>query len=297
MAVPSKAALYKPILEIAVEADELWSKAQFVEAIGERLSLTTEDMAERIPSGARRILDRTDWALYDLMKAGLMDRPIPGRFRINSAGRDYFKEHTDSITNAELSRLARLLESPDPSTATNSLASPIIDDDTSPQDRIRGAHDELRKRLADELLDNISMMSPSHFEQLVLDLLKKMGYGEPERVGGPGDGGIDGIINQDALGLEKVYIQAKRWKGQVGDLEIRNFSGSLDVQGASKGVFVTTSRFAAKARDAAKQSKLTIRLIDGPELANLMISYEVGVITQYTYKIQKLDGNYFSEES
>ena len=174
-----------------------------------------------------------------------------------------------------------------------------LDDDTSPRDKIHSAHRELREKLEDELLVSISQISPESFERLGLNLLKKMGYGEPEPTGGPGDAGIDGIIHQDALGLEKVYIQAKRWKGQVGEPEIRTFSGSLDARGATKGVFVTTSRFSASAQQTAKTisaGNKFIRLIDGPELARLMIDHEVGVITQHTYKIQKLDENYFADE-
>ena len=130
-------------------------------------------------------------------------------------------------------------------------------------------------------------------------LLVKMGYGQGETVGRSGDGGIDGIIDQDALGLEKVYIQAKRWGSQVGEPEIRNFSGSLDPYGATKGVFITTSTFSSTARQTAQNisagNKL-IRLVDGDELARLMIRYGVGVVTETTYEVKKLDENYFAED-
>ena len=156
----------------------------------------------------------------------------------------------------------------------------------------------LRAHLANELLESLSKVSPDLFEQLVVALLEKMDYGKGDVVGGSGDGGIDGIINQDALGLEKVYIQAKRWASQVGEPEIRNFSGSLDARGASKGVFITTSRFSGTASQTARTisagSKF-IRLIDGPELASLMIDHDVGVITETTYKVKKLDENYFAD--
>ena len=172
------------------------------------------------------------------------------------------------------------------------------DDDASPQDKIDAGYRELRDKLVDDLLDSISQISPESFEQLVVDLLQKMGYGKGQVVGKSGDRGIDGIINQDALGLEKVYLQAKRWQNTVGEPDIRNFIGSLVVaEGASKGVFVTNSTFSASARQTAQTtSNMFIRLIDGPELAKLMIDHNVGVITQYTYKIQKLDENYFSDE-
>ena len=134
---------------------------------------------------------------------------------------------------------------------------------------------------------------------MVVRLLEEMEYGEGQSVGGSGDGGIDGIINQDPLGLEKVYIQAKRWQNQVGEPEIRNFSGSLEVRGANKGVFITSSSFSSTARNAAGRisagSKF-IRLIDGRELACLVIAHNVGVITEITYDVKKLDENYFAEE-
>jgi len=157
----------------------------------------------------------------------------------------------------------------------------------------------VQERLADELLQSIAALTPDRFERLVVQLLVKMGYGEGRPVGRSGDGGIDGIISQDPLGLEKVYIQAKRWSNQVGDPEIRNFSGSLDAKGATKGVFITASTFNTTAKRTAQTisagNKL-IRLIDGRELSKLMIEHGVGVVTEYTYEVKKLDENYFAEE-
>ena len=162
------------------------------------------------------------------------------------------------------------------------------------------AFKESMAKLADDLLSQIRNESPIRFEFLVLDLLSRMGYGQPAHTGRSGDGGIDGIINQDALGLEKVYVQAKRWANQVGEPEIRNFSGSLDPHGATKGVFITTSTFSSVARQTARTisaGNKFIRLVDGNELAHLMIRHGVGVVTTYTYEIKKLDENYFSEEN
>ena len=159
---------------------------------------------------------------------------------------------------------------------------------------------QTQRELASELLEGVRTVSPDHFEILVVDLLVKMGYGQGEAVGRVGDGGIDGIINQDPLGLEKVYIQAKRYTaGSVGEPDIRNFAGSMIARGATKGVFITTSRFSSTAVQTAanvSQRNETIRLVDGNELAQLMIRHGVGVITEYTYEIKKLDENYFAEE-
>ena len=306
MAVPPKDALYCPILEIATEIDEPWSRAQFTKAIGNRLSLTTEDKAERIPSGGQRIYDRVDWALHDLRLAGLVERPSRGRFRITSAGREYLKANSGKIITSDLSKLATQQELGDangpPSTLTTRSVTHITDDeDASPEDQIDIAHCELQKKLIDDLLGSISDISSDAFERLVVKLLEKMDYGKGEVVGRSGDGGIDGIITRDPLGLEKVYIQAKRWKdaSAVDPDKISAFSGNLDRRGATKGVFVTRSRFTSGARQAADEISgggKFIRLIDGPELAKLMIAHEVGVITQKTYKIQALDENYFAEE-
>ena len=157
-------------------------------------------------------------------------------------------------------------------------------------------HRELNDRLAYELLESAKGMAPDRFEDLVVELLEEMGYGEGEAIGRSGDEGIDGIVNQDPLGLEKVYIQAKRWQNQVGEPEIRNFSGSLEAKGASKGVFITTSNFSSTAEQTARYisaGNKFIRLIGGHELARLMINHGVGVVTETTYEVKKIDENYF----
>ena len=178
---------------------------------------------------------------------------------------------------------------------------PIPDDNRSEEDplkKIEDGHRIIRENLISDLLDSLLGLSPDGFERLALTLLERLGYGKGEVVGRSGDDGIDVIINQDALGLEKVYVQAKRWRQSVGSGEIRNFSGSLQVKGATKGVFVTTSHFTKSAKDTAttiSQGNQTVLLMDGQELAALMIDRDVGVITEQAYAIKKLDENYFAE--
>ena len=174
----------------------------------------------------------------------------------------------------------------------------IAEVDATPDESIATAYNELREKLVDDLLESLKSVDPYLFEQIVVRLLEKMGYGEGDAVGRSGDGGIDGIINQDPLGLEKVYVQAKRWEGNVGTGPIFSFGGSLGAQGASKGVFITTSTFNSNARQAAQSISAggnLIRLIDGQELARLMIRHNVGVVTETTYEIKKLDENFFSD--
>ncbi len=320
MPVPPQRELHRPLLEIAYETGDTLHKMQFVDAVATRLALAPQDLSERLPSGQQtRILNRVDWGLYNLMKAGLLHRPFRGCYQITTRGKDYLHTHTGSITNAQLSELEfelrfagryhpydysdTLTEPPSNESDFPASANPIFDnpgyDDTPPQDKIDAGYNELKGQLSDDLLDSIASIVPEAFERLVVDLLEKMGYGKGQAVGRSGDGGIDGVINQDSLGLEKVYIQAKRWQNQVGEPEIRNFSGSLDAKGASKGVFVTTSNFSSSARRTAETisaGNKFIRLIDGPELAKLMLDHDVGVITTYTYKIQALDENYFADE-
>ena len=183
---------------------------------------------------------------------------------------------------------------------TSILPTTKDDAEATPDEKMAVSYGELNTKLAAEIQDSIKTISPERFEQLVVDLLVKMGYGQGEVVGRSGDGGIDGIVNPAPLGLEKVYIQAKRYTANpVGEPEIRNFSGSLNAQGATKGVFITTSTFSSPARQTAatiSTGNQFIRLVDGNELARLMIAHNVGVVTEYTYEIKKLDENYFAED-
>ena len=293
MAVPTERELYRPVLEIAAETGMPMSLRQVVELLTTRLSLTEEDLRSRTSTGALRVNDRTSWAQYKLLRAGLLHRPSRGRYQITNEGRSLVTRTDGDFSEPILNRIRQAGDE-------TPVTGPNIEtvDDATPAEKMADGYKALRDKLTSDLLESLSKVSPDLFEQLVVALLEKMDYGKGDVVGGSGDGGIDGIINQDALGLEKVYIQAKRWAGQVGEPEIRNFSGSLDARGASKGVFITTSHFSGTASQTARNisagSKF-IRLIDGPELASLMIDHDVGVITETAYRVKKLDENYFAE--
>ena len=306
MAIPIARKFYRAVLEIANARGDIWGYVQMVDALAEHFSLTAEDLQEMVPSGsATRVRDRTNWAVGDLERAGLLDKPSRGRFQINDEGYQYLRNLVGDVTaeqQQELKAMNRNLRGG----ASNSEGSstiehlPLVDEvsETTPNERMATAYTELQHQLVDEMLDSLSTIDPKQFERLVVDLLEKMDYGEGRQVGGSRDGGIDGIINQDPLGLEKVYIQAKRWQSQVPEREIRNFSGSLEARGASKGVFITTSGFGEAARQTAQTisagSKF-IRLIDGQELAQLMITHNVGVVPDTAYVIKKIDENYFAD--
>ena len=307
MTIPIARKFYRPVLEIADKKDGIWGYSQMVDALVEHFALTEDDLQEMVPSGSStRVRDRTEWAVGDLARAGLLDKPVRGRFQINQDGRQYLSNLTGDVTAEQQQKLKAMNKNLRIPPVDGTVAAPdkfisSMDEvsETTPSELIATAYAGLEAQLVGEILDRLSSIDPHQFEQFVVALLEKMGYGEGRQVGRSGDGGIDGIINQDPLGLEKVYIQAKRWQNQVGEPEIRNFSGSLEARGANKGVFITTSNFSSSAIETARfisAGNKFVRLIDGSELARLMINHNVGVIPETTYVIKKLDENYFADD-
>ena len=296
MAVPTLDELHRPVMEIANSSSQRLTRKEFVERLTEVFSLTDDDLQEMLPSGGQtRMENRTNWAITDLKKAGLMDNPVRNQWEITQKGRDFLVDRQGIIKFADLQKLWP--ESGQaPNAATPSTSESV---DITPDEQMAISHRQHLDRLSDDILDSLKGVTPAGFERLVVEFLSKLGYGEGTVVGRSGDQGVDGILNQDKLGLEKVFTQAKRHaSGQVGEPEIRNFSGSLVAQGATKGVFITTSSFSPTARqtaDAISMGTQFIRLIDGPELAALMIENDVGVVTQVTYPVKKLDANYFAD--
>ena len=297
MSVPSQQQLHRPILEIARDSQGDVSIQQIVDALAQRFSLNAEDLAEVIPSGKNRFYDRISWAVFYLKDSGLLEPSTRAHYHITEQGQQILAIHRGDIREALLKRRKISKEnqvSPEFQDAVVDASSGV-----TPDEQMWLIYRALEDKLAGELLDSVRRIPPDRFESLVVKLLEKMGYGKGDTVGRSGDGGIDGVIDQDQLGLEKVYVQAKRWQNPVGEPEIRNFSGSLSAQGASKGVFITTSSFGPKAQETARNisaGNQFIRLIDGVELARLMVRYDVGVFTETTYHIKKLDENYLSEE-
>ena len=193
--------------------------------------------------------NRVTWVLSYLKKAGLLQSPSRGHFQITPQGKEVLATGADDILDLPWNALDAVRQGGGDADAPDTAANDEIgadSEDSTPDEQIAALYRELSDRLTEELLERVKQVSPDGFERLVVSLLEKMGYGEGEAVGRSGDGGIDGIINQDALGLEKVYIQAKRWENPVGEPEIRNFSGSLEAKGANKGVFITSSSFGTR---------------------------------------------------
>ena len=297
MAVPTLDELHRPVLEIANASAQRLTRKQFLERLTAVLSLTDADLQGMVPSGGQsRMENRTNWAMTDLKKAGLINNPQRNQWEITQTGRNFLANQQGMIKFVDLQKLwpeESQGRSDVPSTSTSGSV------DITPDEQMAKSHAQHQNMLSDEILDSVKGVTPSGFEHLVVELLSKMGYGDGRVVGHSGDQGIDGILNQDTLGLEKVYVQAKRHtSSQVGEPEIRNFSGSLVAQGATKGVFITTFTFSPTARQTAQTISLGnqfIRLIDGSELAELMIKHGVGVVTEMTYEVKKLDANYFAD--
>ena len=299
MAVPSQQELHLPILQTVMDAeDDVVSLQQIKSALLQRFSLDGKDLAERVPSGQNRFTNRVSWAVSYLKQAGLLKAPSRAHFQITEHGLQILKTQVGDIG---IRQLKDLIDPGGDQIPPKGEDVAVVEDTNgvTPDEQMAALHVEMNEKLADELLDSVRNVPPDQFERLMVRLLEKMGYGKGQRVGSVGDGGIDGIIDQDLLGLEKVYIQAKRWQDRVGEPEIRNFSGSLQAKGASKGVFITTSTFGPKARETANRisaGNQFIRLIDGKELSRLMIGCDVGVVTETTYDVKKLDENYLVGE-
>ena len=309
MTVPTYDRFIEPILRFLAAHPDGANAKDVHEVAATALGLSGSDREEMLPSGIQAVYkNRAGWAHDRLKRAGLSSSPRRGYWRLTGAGLSFSKEHPAPLTDDLRERIAtaylatRLREA---NAAHEGKSSPTLRDRSedvvvsSPDDRLGQALEELRDAAERDILELLAGVSPGFFETIVLDLLHRMGYGtsrqDLQRVGGSGDGGIDGIISLDRLGLEKVYIQAKRWQSSVGRPELQAFYGALAGQKAHKGVFLTTSTFTQQGVEFAKSVE-GIVLVDGPRLAGLMIDHEVGV-TSRTLRIPKIDGGYFDEES
>jgi restriction system protein len=303
MSIPDYQSLMSPLLKLTGDGQE-HSFPYLVEALAEEYKLTDSEKRELLPSGSQFLFaNRVGWARTYMKKAGLLSAPKRGVVQITDRGRQVLKKNPNRVDNKVLRQFSEFLEFQSPkgedskrvpeSTATEEL---------DPQENIEAGYQRIRKQLSSELLTRIKECSPDFFERLVVDLLLRMGYGGSrrdagEKVGKSGDGGIDGVIKEDKLGLGQIYLQAKRWdNGQVGSKEIQAFVGALHGRKASKGVFITTSGFSKPAKEYAQSIQDKIILIDGGELADLMIDHGLGVSTVASYEIRKIDSDYFTEE-
>jgi restriction system protein len=299
MAIPDYQSIMLPLLKLAGDRQE-HSLREVIEALADEFYLTDEERKELLPSGRQATFDnRVGWARTYLKKAGLLESTKRGYFQITERGLDVLKQNPPEIDNAFLRQFPEFIEFQTP--RDKKRIEQDVSDTQTPEEEIEAAYQGVRQELVTELLQTIGSCSPAFFERLVIDLLVKMGYGGTRKdagqaVGRSGDGGIDGIIKEDRLGLDIVYIQAKRWDNPVGRPEIQKFAGALQGQRARKGIFITTSAFTQSAQDYVSRIDSKIVLIDGNTLAQLMIDYNIGVATVTSYELKRVDSDYFTEE-
>jgi restriction system protein len=296
-----------PLLQFAGAKKDETSTGEATEVLAKELGLTDEDLKEMLPSGIQStFVNRAGWAATYMKKAGLLESTRRGYYRITSRGQELLKKQPKAINVKLLKQYPEFLEFQQlkgtRSGDRESSPRTTLDVTTAtPSEALEAAYENLRDELADELLARLKKSTPSFFERAVVELLVKMGYGGSradagKAIGKSGDGGIDGIIKEDKLGLDVVYIQAKRWDNNpVGRPDVMQFAGALQAQRANKGIFITTSRFTDDARSYVSQIGSKIVLIDGEQLTNLMIEHDVGVSTVSLYPVKKIDTDYFDE--
>lgn len=312
MAIPDFQSFFYPILKYSSEHNEI-SLNEIREFLTQYFSLTDEDKAERVPSGAQTKFDnRIYWTKSYFSKAKLIENTKRSHFKINDRGRSFLTKFTNYISINDLKTIEEFREFSEGTTLTNEQTKtvttttieatvPTIETKT-PLERLEESYQFIKRELASDLLEKVRGNTWQFFEDLVIDLIVKMGYGGSRNKAGKSikrthDEGIDGIINEDKLGLDVIYLQAKMWKDEtsIGRPEIQKFVGALHGQRAKKGIFITTSSFAKTAIDYVKSIDPKVILIDGETLTNLMIEYNVGVALIETYQIKKIDLDYFEQ--
>ena len=299
MAIPDFQTIMLPLLSFSGDSKE-HSIREAVDFLAIEFALSNDELRELLPSGQQEIFaNRVNWAKTYLKKAGLIHSTRRGYFQISERGISDLQKKPSRIDIKFLKQYREFIDGLKPHLKQDlSQEPPIQSDQATPTDSIEAAHQKLQAELAGDLLEQIRETPPSLFEKIVVELLVKMGYGGSRKdagkaIGRSGDEGIDGIINEDKLGLDVIYIQAKRWKDTISRPEIQKFAGALQGQRAKKGIFITTSGFSKEAREFTQKIDIKIILIDGEQLAQMMIDNNVGVSVVQTYEIKRLDSDYF----
>jgi restriction system protein len=295
----------RPLLQLAADGQSHTIR-DALDKLASEFSLSDDDRKELLPSGRQEVFtNRVAWAKTHLRMAGLIEAPSRGVFRITDRGQQVLRDNPDRVDLRILRQQPGYLEARDSKKDKNvkkNIQEEAADDPQTPEEKIEAASLALRDSLGEEILAKMKAASPSFFERLVVELLVRMGYGGTRKdagkaIGRSGDEGIDGIIKEDRLGLDVIYIQAKKWEATVGRPEIQKFAGALQGVRAKKGIFITTSDFSKEAEEYASRIESKIVLIDGETLWNLMIDFGIGVSTVATYEVKKLDSDYYDEEN
>jgi len=305
MAIPPFKEFILPALKLYADGEPHALKDTVVK-IADILGLNEEERQELLPSGKRtRLYDRVSWALTYLKQAKLLDMIRRGVHRITARGSELLESDPPHLYQTDLRRFKEFIDFESRSSKEEENESIVIDEDEdehlTPEEALDASYEQLHESLVSEIQEAVANTDPQQFEQLVVDLLLAMGYGGSFReagkaIGRSGDEGIDGIIKEDRLGLDVIYLQAKRWSGNVGRPQVHQFAGALLGKRAKKGVLITTSEFTREAREYTQGIDSKLILIDGRELANLMIEHGVGVSIRKTLHIKRIDTDYFEME-
>ena len=301
MAVPDFQSIMLPLLQFYGDGQE-HSVQEAVDELAITFDLSEEDLKQLLPSGKQTTFyNRVGWARTYLAKSGLLEMPRRSYYKITRRGQEVLQKAPSKIDMKFLEQFPEYLEF---KRSKRKVVKRVNDTEENeeprtPEEVLEDAFQEIRDGLAQELLANVMQCSPVFFERLVVELLVKMGYGGSRRdaaraVGQTGDGGIDGIIDEDRLGLDTIYIQAKRWENVVGRPEIQKFVGALMGKRARKGIFITTSKFSSEAAEYVSNIDFKVVLVDGQRLAEFMMDYDVGVTGSTAYQLKKIDSDYFS---
>jgi restriction system protein len=305
MAIPDFQTLMRPLLELHTDGTEK-TQPELRDALAQQFELTEEELAERIPSGtARTFANRVAWASTHMKNAGLLVKPRRGISTITDRGRTVLGEYPERVDMSVLEQFPEYVDFRTRSSGRRRVTQPVTPDQlavstSTPEETIDAAYQQVSAALAEELLGRLVERDDRFFEEVVLDVLVALGYGgskpeAAERVGRSGDGGIDGVIREDTLGLDAIYVQAKKWAPDrtIGPREIREFLGALQDVEAAKGIFITTSSFSGDAQELARRRRIV--LMDGLELATRMVEAGVAVTTLQTYELKRIDEDYFAE--
>lgn len=302
--IPDYQTLMLPLLTIVSDGKEI-KLNEAVEMLAKKFNLSKEERSKLLPSGQTFLFgSRVGWARTYLKKAGLLDAPRRGIVSITKRGKEVLEENPKEINIKLLRRFPEFIAFQSLKKNGNTFVDQAANEPTkneTPEELIETGYQNIRESLEHEILSKLKSIHPSFFERIVVQLLVKMGYGGSiqdagKAIGKSGDEGIDGIIKEDKLGLDVIYVQAKRWEGTVGRPELHKFVGALAGQGAKKGIFITTSNFTKEAELYTPKNETKIVLIDGEKLSQYMIDYNLGVSVQNIYEIKKIDSDYFEEE-
>lgn len=303
MSIPDFQSLMLPLLSLANDG-EIWTLANARQRLAFLFALSEEEIGELLPSGRQRRFDnRVAWAKVYLEQAGFLISPKRGKYQITSEGKAFLTTNPIKITIASLSQSEKFRTFRTASKSNKIEQEVIISTEVAetPEELLEQSYQSIQEELTASLLSQVKQCSPGFFENLVVELLLKMGYGRNrieagKAIGKSGDEGIDGIISEDRLGLEAIYIQAKRWTGCVGRPEIQKFVGALHGKRARKGVFITTGNFSIDAREYVSHIDPRVVLIDGVQLSEYMIEHNLGVSVKAQYEIKRIDTDFFTEE-